>query len=348
MDVNTAIQQLQAARGEIAQAMAAIDGVIAGLTPVSPPPPPPPAPTDTLILDWTKDTAFVKALPDAPLNHMIASCAQQLADDWTFISEYMNANPFLLGVTWDVGDGAVAGSGGGTGLAIPLADRITHQYGWRDIGWPTGTCAFQCYQKAIGMFMNTSEFPLPALAFYQVNYMLAVSKRPSPWALGSALEFTFQAQVPWLYYKGQSDQIGVGCMLLDTKNNIILQVGMEVFDVPGVGAEGIGFDGWDYVSGRFAPGTTMTTNMGVGVSGSSPWTTGWKQFTGRVTGTNLLTIINRVNDARAARKVPLLSTTPADYQLTEFILSNEVAATPGGDHIVTGCSFRGMQVWARV
>jgi hypothetical protein len=199
--------------------------------------------------------------------------------------------------------------------------------------------------------MNTSRFPVPAstLAFFQADYLFSDANMVKPWANGGkALELGVQAQVPWLWKDGQSIQIGLGGALYDIRNNIPLYFGAEVMTYPGVGSEGVGFDGAvDYLSLRYATGTTMNTNTAIGVTTTAAFT-GWRQYTYQITAANLQNAIQKVNVARLIRGAKLMSTDITDYALSEIVFSDEAAYPgPAGSHIVSGCSFKNFQAWVR-
>ena len=329
-----------------------VDAYIALLTPAPTPSPPAPVPpSDVQIIAFNNDTTFATALPEGPAGSLYSSTAIP-SDKWYCVSQYMNPSPWSRVVSWDCGNGDPV-TGRGTGLLVPPEARLTHQCGWEDIGWPTGTCVLQLYQKALGMFLNTSRFPLPpgGLAFYQCDYIWTPTRMAYPWLVGSALEFSVDAQVPWMYPNpcaGPSVQIGIGGSLWDSKTNTPLYFGWEVFAVPPIGMEGVGFDGSvDYLSLRFTPGTLMSQNVNpVATTTSSPWS-GWRTFSVRMNRAQLTLAISRVNTARAARGVAPMSMNPADYALSSIVISNEAANNGVGDHTVVGCSMRNFQVWSR-
>ena len=184
-------------------------------------------------------------------------------DQWNLYAAYMGSAPWTVPSNWV---GAAKQVCDLTGLIVPQANQV----GWENAPYPFGNCCIQCYQGQLGWMMNTSRFPVPAstLAFFQANYLFSAAKMVKPWANGGkALEMAVQAQVPWLWRDGQSIQIGLGGALSDTRNNIPLYFGAEVMTYPGVGAEGVGFDGGcDYLSLRYAPGTAMNTNTAIGVT----------------------------------------------------------------------------------
>lgn len=244
-------------------------------------------------------------------------------------------------VTWNVG--AV------TGLdAPPLAQR-----GYKDLGLPTGTSAFQLSCESAGFLINTWQFNHSSPLFGEgpsasIGRELAPAPQPFD-GPGSTLLIDARVKVPWVY--AQTPPVAEGTAQVsffyyaqDAVSGSVFVHVIQIFDnrpasVGGTGSEYIGSDGVTaFVSSpMLATDTSGKAVRYVRVARASatmrfvmPWSEA-TYFRVEIPYENFRAMLSRLK----AEALPAASADPADYRILFFGVLAETLPGTGSEHNVS-------------
>ncbi len=286
---------------------------------------------------------IIAELAEAPANQTYLR-VQHIGDPGTEELEREIANL----VTWDVGE--VSGF-----HAPPDAQR-----GYRDIGLPVGSSAFQLFCGTSGFLINTWAFSHSAPLFGEgpsASIARNLDPPPAPFRdIGSSLVIEARVSVPWVYIEPPPSQ-GVAQVSFfyyarDVTSGTLIAHVIELFDsrAPDSGRrEGFGNDGVvTFASSPLLAVDTSGTPVefvrpGLG-SASLRFVQPWSEstfFRAELSYASFQTMLTRMKSLG----LPELSTDPADYHILLFGVLGEVFVGTGDDNNVSlGASASDLQL----
>ncbi|MET0441194.1 MAG: hypothetical protein ABW071_04340 [Casimicrobiaceae bacterium] len=274
-------------------------------------------------VDCVDATNLVAELAPAPLNATYMR-VQHIGDPGTAELAGAIAND----VTWYVG--ALSG------YSVPAATRAQVQRGYRDIGLPEPSSAFQLGCNAAGFVLNSRSFAHAAPLVLEGPSVSIARDLDPPASIfcnaTSALTIEGRVSVPWVRFDSApvtdgTAQVSLFYYARDSTSGITFAHVIALFDnrakgINGAGAEAVNADAYTaFVASPLAASAEFVTASPV--SATAEFGAGWpdrRLFRAHVTYSQFQAMLVRLR----RESLPALSPRPEDYRVTLFGVLGEI------------------------